>query len=294
MEIVVNSGKFHRKFELLESHCFLAEVGVMTLAQTLDSDLQRSSGVVRIAIDGHGALRRMREEGCAKLRSPAREAGVPLEAVLINTSGGLAGGDVYDVEVEAAGDICLTTQAAEKIYRALGSDTRVSAQLKVSGGASVLWLPQEAILFNGARLKRSFDADVDDGAALLAVESIVLGRKAMGETLTDFSFRDRWRIRRGGRLVFADDVHLDRQSIAGAAALNGAGAIAMVVLVRSDVEKFVEPLREIIGANGGVSAWDGKLVARLLAPDGFGLRKCLIPALKLLAAPIELPKVWTL
>jgi urease accessory protein len=269
-------------------------IETMGLTLTRDSELQRSIGAVRIAIDERGALKRMREEGCAKLRSPAREASVPLEAVLINTSGGLAGGDVYDVEVEAAGDVCVTTQAAEKIYRSLGSDTRVSTRLKVTGGASALWLPQEAILFDGARLKRSFDADVDDGAALLAIESVVLGRKAMGETLTDFSFRDRWRIRRGGRLVFADDVHLDAQRIPGAVALNGAGAIATVVLVSSDAEKFVEPLRELIGPNGGVSAWDGKLVARLVAPDGFGLRKCLIPALKLLAAPVELPKVWTL
>ncbi len=270
----------------------LFETMGLTLAR--DSELQRSTGAVRIAVDESGVLKRMREEGCAKLRMPAREAGVPLEAVLINTSGGLAGGDVYDIEVDAAGDACITTQAAEKIYRSLGSDTRVSARLKIAGNASVLWLPQEAILFNGARLKRSFDADVDDGTTLLAVESVVLGRKAMGETLTDFSLRDRWRIRRGGRLVFADDVHLDAQRIRGAAALNGAGAIAMVVLVCSDVEKFVEPLREIIGANGGVSAWDGKLVARLVAPDGFGLRKCLIAAVKLLAAPVELPKVWTL
>jgi urease accessory protein len=294
MEIVVNSEKFHRKFKFLESHRFLTEVGAMSLAKTLDSDLQRSIGAVRIAIDERGALKRMREEGCAKLRMPAREAGVPLEAVLINTSGGLAGGDVYHVKVEAAGDVCLTTQAAEKIYRSLGSDTRVSARLKVAGSASVLWLPQEAILFDGARLKRSFNADVDDGATVLAVESVVLGRKAMGETLTEFSFLDRWRIRRGGRLVFADDVRLDEVRVQGSAAVNGAGAIAMIVLVSSNVDKFVEPLREIIGPNGGVSAWDGKLVARLMAPDGFGLRKYLIPALKLLAAPVELPKVWTL
>jgi urease accessory protein len=294
MEIVVNSEKFHRKFKFLESHRFLTEVGAMSLAKTLDSDLQRSIGAVRIAIDECGALKRMREEGCSKLRMPAREAGVPLEAVLINTSGGLAGGDFYDVEVETAGDVCVTTQAAEKIYRSLGNDTRVSARLKVAGSASVLWLPQEAILFNGARLKRSFNADVDDSATLLAAESVVLGRKAMGETLMDFSFRDRWRIRREDRLVFADDVHLDGKRVQGAAALNGAGAIATVVLVRFEAEKFVEPLREIIGPNGGVSAWDGKLVARLMAPDGFGLRKYLIPALKLLAAPVELPKVWTL
>jgi urease accessory protein len=266
----------------------------MDIAPALDTDLQRSSGSIEIAVGAHGALERLREEGCAKLRMPARVAGSPLEAVLINTSGGLAGGDRVDVDIVTAGDICITTQAAEKVYRSLGSETRVATRLKVDQPARALWLPQEAILFDGARLARSFDARLDENATLLAVESVVLGRKAMGEQLTDFSFRDHWRIRRGGRLVFADGVRLDALRVRGAAALAGAGAIAMVVLVSSEAERFVEPLREIIAGLGGVSAWDGKLVARLVAPDGFDLRKSLIPALRLLAAPMELPKVWTL
>jgi urease accessory protein len=266
----------------------------MSLAPTVDLDLQRSIGSVRFVIDERGVLRRMREEGCAKLRMPARVPGHPLEAVLINTSGGLAGGDRIGVEVEAAGDVCITTQAAEKIYRSLGSETQVATKLRIESGAHVSWLPQEAIVFDGARLARSFNAELAGDATLLAVESVVLGRKAMGERLTDFSFRDCWRIRRGGRLVFADDVRLDALRVQGAAALSGAGAFAVIVLINSEAEKFVEPLRELIGAHGGVTAWDGKLIARLIAPDGYNLRKSLILALGLLAAPVELPKVWTL
>jgi urease accessory protein len=265
----------------------------MTFVPTVDLDLQRSYGSVRIAVAANGTLQHLREEGCTKLRMPARIAGVPLEAVLINTSGGLAGGDRIDIEVAAAGDTCVTTQAAEKIYRSLGSQTQVSTKLTVGRGARVCWLPQEAILFDGAQLARSFDASVESDATLLAVESVVLGRKAMGESLTEFSLRDRWRIRRGGEMVFADDMHLDAWRSRGIAALNGARATAMIVMINSDVEKYVEPLRKIIGADGGVSAWDGKLIARLLAGDGYSLRKSLIPALRLLAAPRELPKVWT-
>jgi urease accessory protein len=266
----------------------------MTFAPTVDLDLQRSYGSVRIAIGENGTLQRLREEGCTKLRMPARVAGVPIEAVLINTSGGLAGGDQIEIDVAAAGDICMTTQAAEKIYRSLGSQTKVSTKLAIGKGARVCWLPQEAILFDGARLTRSFDASVESDATLLAVESLVLGRKAMGENLTEFSLRDHWRIRHGGRLVFADDIHLDVQRTRGIAALNGARATAMIVMINSDAERHVESLRKIIGGDGGVSAWDGKLIARLLAGDGYSLRKSLIPALRLLAAPLDLPKVWTL
>lgn len=266
----------------------------MTMLQTLDTDLQRSVGKLALEIAANGAVVRRREEGCAKLRMPALAAGQAPEAILINTSGGLAGGDRLEIDAQAASDLCLTTQAAEKVYRSLSDETHISTRLSGRGEARLLWLPQETILFDGARLERSLDVDLQEDAGLLAVESVVLGRKAMGESLTDFSFHDRWRIRRDGRLVFADDLRFDPARVLGAAALNGARAFATLVFVGVTAERLLEPLREIIAGQGGVSAWDGKLVARLVGVDGFDLRKTLIPALTLLAAPNELPKVWTL
>lgn len=273
----------------------MIEPVILPMIQTLDSHLQRSTGAIVLELGADGEVRRMREEGCAKLRMPARLPGQSLEAIIINTAGGLAGSDRFEVDVSAEGDSegCLTTQAAEKVYRSLGGETCLATRLHVHGTARLLWLPQETLLFDGSRLNRSFEADLDHRATLLAVETIVLGRKAMGETLTDFSFHDSWRIRRDGRLILADELRLDAARVAGRAALAGHLAFAMIVLVRSEVESLAEPLREIIGANGGVSAWDGKLVARLTAMDSFSLRKALIPALTLLAAPTELPKVWT-
>ncbi|HUQ35766.1 MAG TPA: urease accessory protein UreD [Aestuariivirga sp.] len=266
----------------------------MTMLQTLDSDLQRSIGKLALEIAASGAVVRRREEGSAKLRMPTRLADQASEAIIINTSGGLAGGDRLEIDVRSASDLCLTTQAAEKVYRALSNETRISTKLSGQGAAKLLWLPQETILFDGARLERSLEADLQENAGLLAVESVILGRKAMGESLTDFSFHDRWRIRRGGRLIYADDLRFDPARVLGAAALDGARAFATLVFVGAATERFLEPLREIFADRGGVSAWDGKLVARLVGVDGFDLRKTLIPALTLLAAPNELPKVWTL
>ncbi len=266
----------------------------MTKPQTLDTDLQRSVGKLVLEIAASGAVMRRREEGCAKLRMPTISAGQAPEAIIINTSGGLAGGDRLEIDVKAASDLCLTTQAAEKVYRSLSNETRISTILSGQGAARLLWLPQETILFDGAKLKRSLEVDLQENASLLAVESVVLGRKAMGESLTDFSFHDRWRIRRGGRLIYADDLRFDPARVLGAAALDGARAFATLVFVGTAAEHFLEPLREIFADRGGVSAWDGKLVARLIGVDGFDLRKTLIPALSLLAAPNELPKVWAL
>jgi urease accessory protein len=266
----------------------------MNMPQTLDSDLQRSVGKLALEISANGAVVRRWEEGCAKLRMPTRLAGQSPEAIIINTSGGLAGGDRLEIDVQAASDLCLTTQAAEKVYRSLSEETRISTRLSGRDEARLLWLPQETILFDGARLERSLDVDLQENAGLLAVESVALGRKAMGESLTDFSFHDRWRIRRCGKLIYADDLRFDPARILGAAALEGASAFATLVFVGAEVGCFLEPLRDVIGDLGGVSAWDGKLVARLTGVDGFDLRKTLIPALTLLVAPNELPKVWTL
>jgi urease accessory protein len=262
------------------------------MVQTLDTDLQRSAGAITLEVGTGGAVRRMREEGCAKLRIPARMTGQSPEAIIINTSGGLAGGDRFEVDVRAESDFCLTTQAAEKIYRSLGSETRVAARLRAQGNARLLWLPQETILFDGARLKRSFDVELGRNATLFAVETVVLGRKAMKEQLTDFSFHDCWRIHREGKLIFADDLRFDPMRVQGVAALGGCEAFATIILVSTDTE-LLDPLREIIGMRGGASAWDGKLVARLVGVDGFDLRKILIPALKLLSGKAQLPKVWT-
>ena len=266
----------------------------MSVHQTLDSDLQRSVGKLALEIGAGGEVKRMREEGCAKLRLPARVVGQAPEAIIINTSGGLAGGDRFELQAESTGDLCLTTQAAEKIYRSLGEETRISTRLRGQGKARLLWLPQETILFDGGRLERSLDVQLQENTGLLAVESVVLGRKAMGENLTDFFFHDRWRIRRDGRLIYAEDLRFDPARVLGAASLNGARAFAMLVFVGQAAERFLEPLRKIIDDRGGVSTWDGKLVARMVGVDGFDLRKALIPALTLLAAPNELPKVWTL
>jgi urease accessory protein len=265
----------------------------VSMPQTLDSDLQRSVGKLALEIGAGGEVKRMREEGCAKLRLPARVAGQAPEAIIINTSGGLAGGDRFELKAETTSDLCLTMQAAEKIYRSLGQETQVSTRLVGQDKARLLWLPQETILFDGARLERSLEVELQENATLLAIETVILGRMAMGESLTDFFFHDRWRIRRGGRLIYADDLRFDPARVQGLAGLNGATAFATLVFVGSTAESFLEPLRELIGVYGGVSAWDGKLVARLVGVDGFDLRKTLIPALKLLAAPNELPKVWS-
>jgi urease accessory protein len=262
--------------------------------------LQRTFGKSRISWKRSGSrtvLDRLEQQGAAKIRMPRQEEADPPLAVLLNTAGGLTGGDRIETAVEV-GDLCramATSQACERIYRSLGPEAVVETRLTVGEGARLDWLPQETILFEGGRLKRRLEADLAPGATLLAVEAVIFGRAAMGERVATGCVHDRWRVRRGGKLIHADDLHMD-WAIAGLldnpATLGGAGAMATLLYVAEEPERLIEAVRTQIGDAGGASAWNGKLVARIAAPDGQGLRRALTGALSAILAGTSLPKLW--
>ncbi|HEX2555604.1 MAG TPA: urease accessory protein UreD [Microvirga sp.] len=202
------------------------------------------------------------------------------EGVLINTGGGMTGGDRMriDVSVGPGASAILTTQAAEKIYRSDGPDTGIAAALVLEPGSRLAWLPQEQILFDGARLARTLDVAVAPDAALTLLESVVFGRLARGEAVEEGVFRDRWRVRRSGRLALAEDVLLDgriAETLKRPAAANGARALATFLHVGPDAEARLEPARAALEnacCECGVTAFDGMLLARFLAADPQGLR----------------------
>ena len=264
--------------------------------------MQRAQGQASVAFrsrDGRTCLDRLFQEGCAKLRFPRPLGGDAPQAIIINTAGGLTGGDRFGTEVDLAAQTqaCVTTQACERIYRSTGADAVVSNRLRLSAGARLAWLPQETILFDGGRLSRTLDVDLADDAELLAVEAVLFGRQAMGETLRSGHLHDRWRIRRDGRLIFADDLSVEGDIAARLApqpAMAGCRAMATVVFAGAAPERFLESARSIIGPNGGASAWNGKFLARLVEETGLALRRRLEPLLTLLMGGRPLPKVWQL
>ena len=264
--------------------------------------LQRTRGDALISFrqsGGRTVLDRLRQGGAAKMRLPRVPPGEPAQAVLINTAGGLTGGDRLScrIEVGEGARALVTTQACEKIYRSRGDTAEIATRLAVGPGGRLDWLPQETILFDRARLRRSLDVELQPDAALLALEAVIFGRTAMAETMAAGSFHDRWRIRRGARLVFADDIRFENDiqtMLARPAVLNGGCATATLVYVASDAELFLDAARDALGEAGGVSAWDGKLVARLVAKDGLSLRRALAPLAAILLGGAELPKVWHL
>lgn len=249
------------------------------------------------SVDGRTRRTQVDEEGSLRVRFP--NTGAPeCEAVIVNTAGGVAGGDRFALEVDAGPDaqLVVTGAAAEKVYRQIGSDAEVSVKLSVAAGASLRWLPQETILFDRAGLVRSIDVDVAEGGSLLLAEAIVFGRAAMGERVQQGRLIDRWRVRRGGRLVFAETVRLDgavADDLARPAIGNGAQALATVLLAPgSDAAvENVRALADRLAGEVGISCWSGLAVARLCAGDGAALRRDLLAVLAALDRK-ALPRLW--
>lgn len=266
----------------------------------LSAPHQRARGSVSASFrqaDGASRIARLHQSGCLKLRFP-RLPDRAAQAILINSSGGLTGGDRIDQSFAVAPGAALTvtTQACERVYRSSGGHAGVATQLKIAEGASCAYLPQETILFDGGAICRTLDVEAAADATVLLCESAILGRTAMGETVASGLFRDRWRVRLGQRLAFADDLRLEgaiAQATRQPASLGGHTAFATVLYAGSDADALRDPVRELIGETDGVSLVDGVVIVRMLAPSGMTLRRRLTPLLAALAKR-PLPLVWSL
>jgi urease accessory protein len=260
----------------------------------------RAVGRIALAVETDGAVThrtRVHESGPLRVRFPGPKAR-ELEAVIVNTGGGIAGGDRHDlaVTVGPGARLLLTTAAAEKVYRSRGTDATVNLRVEVGAGAALTWLPQETILFDRGRFDRSIDLDVAEDARLIVSEVVVFGRSGMGERVAHGRFIDRWRVRRAGRLVFAETLRLDgaiAEKLEHAAVGRGATALATILVMPGD-DATVASVRARLSnfvSEAGISAWNSFAVARLCAQDGAALRHDLLTVLSVLrAAP--LPRLW--
>ena len=257
---------------------------------------QRSHGRAGLRMGPAGRLRELWQSGCAKLFLPRGHAPVR-EAVFVNTAGGLTGGDTLRAEVTLEADSALTctTQAAERIYRSAGGCAQVSAEFTLGARAALSWLPQETILFDRSALARRVTVDMAADSELLLLEMLTLGRAAMGEHAIAAALEDGREIRRGGRRILHDVQRATLPLAADRALLGDATTFATLILVAPDAEDRIAAARAALAGDGveaAVSAWDGKLVARLLSPAPERLRRVAGRGLGLLRrAPA--PRSWT-
>ncbi len=267
--------------------------------------LQRARGIGRIATkqrEGKTCLESLFQEGCGKVRLPNTHTSA-LEAVFINTAGGITGGDhlQWGADIADNGHLVITTQACERLYRSTGDTARVQTSLKVGAGAHLDWLPQETILFEASKLDRRLDVELGEGATLTAIEAVLLGRDAMGEDARTALLRDNWRISRNGKLVHAEATTLSAQSPErdGLSLLAGNRAFATILHIAADAEG-AEALASRIraglpeGQAIAASVNGERLVIRAMAESGLALRRMIVPTLITLTGAGSLPRLWHL
>jgi urease accessory protein len=274
-----------------------------------DKDLQRADGCGRMVLSGSENGTRIEdvfERSPIRIMFPRTGHRTVEEAVLINTAGGIAGGDRLECSVAAlpGASIAVTSQAAEKVYRALYEPARVVTRLKARESAKLAWLPQETIVFNRARLHRTTEIELFSGAELLALEWLVLGRAAHGEVVVGGDITDSWRVKRDGRLIWADSFritdeilpHLNRRAL-----LANGKAVATLIYFGPYLEKRLDLLREIIpslGCNCAATLVSGLIVVRFAVKESSGLKPALRSFLQqfgpeLGSGPFRVPKMWS-
>lgn len=249
--------------------------------------------------DGPAGIATLAESGGYRLKFP-RTHSHHVEAVIINTGGGVVGGDriKLDFSVQHGADATVTTQAAERIYRSTGPYSQIDARLNVSQQARLVWVPQETILFSGAKLRRRFEVDVASTARLLFAESMIFGRTASGEVMHRGALHDSWRVRRDGRLIFAEANRLDDVSddvLRRPAVLGPSRALACILYVAPDAEARLASIRavlESVDAGAGASAWDGLLVVRFVTDAARDMRHAMVRVMQELSGA-SMPRVWS-
>ncbi len=277
-----------------------------------DGDLQRADGAAFVSVtsrDGRTAISDVYQRAPCKALFPLVDGRECSEVVFLNTAGGVTGGDRLQYSIAASGAACLTgtTQAAERIYRALDRPGRIETRLSVDDEATLQWLPQETILFDGGRLSRLTEIRLAPAARLIALEWLLFGRTAHGETVTCGEVMDRWRVFRDDRLIWADNFRLGgdiARQIARPALFGGCIALATVFYAAPDAAQQIERARSVlqsvmteITCQAGATAVAGSLICRFAATTALSLRSAVIYFLKgfcerLDGFPPSLPRVW--
>lgn len=263
--------------------------------------MQRARGHAFLSVAlSRGASRMvdLAQSGSARVMLPHLPGPQP-EAVFLNTSGGLTSGDVLDfgMSVAEGARLTATTQTAERAYLATSGSARLSVRTDVGTAGYLEWLPQETILFQGADLARETWIELARDAQCLVLETVVLGRRAMGEVVTRARLRDRRTVTVLGRPFHVEATALTSEALPHAdcpALLGPAFAWSSLALYGPGAESAGDALRSIPAPDGvtfAVSGWNGRTLFRATATDLWPLKLHLARVIAHLTCR-PLPRVW--
>ena len=263
---------------------------------TTSPKLQRAHGQIALSLCGD-KLEELYQSGCAKLMLP-KTYGEMTEAVMLNTAGGITGGDRLIVKIQVENSaVVATTQTAERLYRSITEPAKIEIRLRADKAATLHWLPQETIIFDGAELDRTICLDMSADSKCLLAETIVMGREAMGEDICACHFTDNWRLSREGQLFHAESLRMTdgvAEIMAVPAGGNEARFLSTILYAGFDAEQMADLLTSVVetcSSECAVSCWNDRLVIRLMSPHPHFARADVKQLLCALSGQ-PLPRVW--
>ena len=258
----------------------------------------RARGALHLAAAGQSKIKNLFQQGSTRALFPRRANG--LECIIINTSGGLTGGDEFSnsIKCEDQSNITVTTQGCERIYKSGdGSAAIVENKIELKNAACIRWLPQETIFFDHGRITRKLKVNLSSEAEALIVEPVIFGRIAMGETDISGYFDDKIEVCVDDKIAFLDKTRLSgniseilkRQAVA-----DGSTATAIIIFKSKKAKSFLKNFKDRLNNQSGASLIsEDFLVARFIAPTGYELRQMLVPIITEITDK-NLPKTWRL
>ena len=233
------------------------------------SSMQRARGQIDFKMSGPNVTH-LYQSGCSKLMLP-KTYGIMKEAVLLNTAGGITGGDALNINITASDcNVVVTSQTAERFYRSNMQPASISIFLKVDKGAKLHWIPQETILFEGSAVDRTIKLDMAHDCDCLLAETLVLGREAMGEKIRTCHFTDQWRLYEEGKLFHSEAMRMtgDMEKLLDSkAGAHGARIISTIICAGPNTELLWPIVEKKLLSMSSVSAasfFNGKMIIRLL------------------------------
>ena len=262
--------------------------------------LEKSKGRLEIKIKNQN-LQKLYQQGSLKALMPDFHENLK-QLMLINTAGGITSGDEYDYEFEIDNsNLCISTQAAEKIYSGFDNPANLKIKLNLSNNSSVFWLPKELILFNNCNLKRKINFNLSKDSNLILCENIIFGRTSMKEVFEKGYFSDVWNINIDDKLIHTEAINtnsFEKKNFNSFSTLNNNSAVATIIIVGNKFLNNVNNLSETLTNNeittSNYSYWDNKLILRLLSKDSYNLKFAIDKILSYFFEGSKIPKIWNI
>ena len=262
--------------------------------------LEKSKGKLEVKIKNNELLK-LFQQGSLKALIPNFHENLQ-QLMMINTAGGITSGDEFDSRIDLDNsNICVSTQAAEKIYSGFGDPAKVDININISNKGNLFWLPKELILFNNCNLKRKFNINLSKDSNLFLCESIVFGRTSMNEKLKSGFFSDLWKIYYDKKLIHTEALNtssFNGELLKSQSILNSNCAIATIILVGKKFFGIGDELSKIMTKDNYTtteySTWDKKLIIRCISKDSYNLKFAINKILSYFFVDSQIPKIWNI